>query len=114
MGVKQEEVLYTWFKDDDEDHCPKFIVLADHDSMSIVLAVRGTFSIKDVILDMVCKETPYLDGFTHEGILKGARKVWEEACDSVVSALNIHAGYGLVLTGHSLGAGVAVLITLEL
>ena len=65
-------------------------------------------------MDMVCEEAPYLDGFTHQGILTGARRVWVEACDSIISALNVHSGYNLVVTGHSLGAGVAVLITLEL
>lgn len=114
MGVSPEEVLFTWFKSKDEGLCPKFIVIVDNDTNSIVLAIRGTLSLKDVLLDMVCEETPYLDGFTHKGILTGARNVWAEACASVVSALNVNTGYGLAVTGHSLGAGVAILITLEL
>ena len=79
-----------------------------------MLAVRGTLSLKDVLMDMACEETAYLDGFTHKGILIGAQNVWEASCDKVLSALILYSGYNLVVTGHSLGAGVAVLITLEL
>jgi len=114
MGVTSEEVLLTGFKTDHEGLCPKFLVVADSETKSIVLAIRGTLSLKDVVLDMVCEETTYLDGFTHKGILTGARNVWTQACASVVSALNVNPGYSLIVTGHSLGAGVAVLIALEL
>ena len=114
MGVESDEVLLTGFKTDHEGLCPKFLVVADSETKTIVLSIRGTLSLKDVLLDMVCEETTYLDGFTHKGILTGAKNVWSQACASVVSALNINPGYSLVVTGHSLGAGVAVLITLEL
>ena len=114
MGVSPEEVLFVGFKTNNEGLCPKFVVVVDNETNSIVLAIRGTLSPKDVLLDMVCEETTYLDGFTHKGILTGARNAWTEACTSVVSALNMNPGFSLVITGHSLGAGVAVLITLEL
>jgi hypothetical protein len=79
-----------------------------------VLTIRGTFCFKDIILDIVCSEAPFLDGFAHEGILDGAMKVLEIVSGEIEAALIEHEGYKLVVCGHSLGAGTAELITLEL
>ena len=71
MGVDQEDVLFSWLADEDEvdknyerkvdkgiyltetnisiyfqEHCPKFLVLVDHETASVVLVIRGTFSFK--------------------------------------------------------------------
>ena len=72
MGIEPEYILFTKFEDDD-DLCPKFILLLDHEVKSVVLAIRGTYCLKDIVIDMVCDETPYFNGFAHKGILSGAR-----------------------------------------
>lgn len=110
-----QDVLLTWFRDENEGpHCPKFILFLDHDTKALVLVIRGTFSFKDIILDIVCSESPFLNGFAHEGILDGAMKILEIASDEIEAALNENEGYKLVVCGHSLGGGTAELITLEL
>ena len=114
MGVEPEDVVFAWCSDEGGDLCPKFIIIFDHESEAVILAVRGTFCLKDVILDMVCDDAPFLDGFTHRGIRKGAEQVWEKSSPALLAALALHPTYSLVLTGHSLGAGVAVLLALEL
>ena len=115
MGISADSILMVWFNDDeDEGHCPKFLLFLDHEVNSLVLAVRGTFSIKDAILDAVCDEVPFLDGFAHKGILVGAQRIITKVQNQIVSTLTEHAGYQLVVTGHSLGAGAAELITLDL
>ena len=115
MGVDQENVVLTWCRDEEDTGlCPKFIVLMDHESKAVVLAIRGTFCLRDVLLDMVCDDAPFLDGFAHKGIREGAEAVWAASCPALLSALALHPSYHLHLTGHSLGAGVAVLLALEL
>ena len=58
LDVDEEDILMTEFTDDDgEDMCPKFVLFIDHNSESLVLSVRGTKSIKDALLDMVCRLT---------------------------------------------------------
>ena len=113
MGIDPEDILLTKFEDDDV-LCPKFILLLDHEVKSVILAIRGTYCLKDIVIDMVCDETPYLNGFAHKGILSGAKKVLNEAHECLVNVLGDHPGYGLVMTGHSLGAGVAELVTMEI
>jgi hypothetical protein len=115
FGLESEEdLLYTWFSDDfDSDHCPKFAVLLDHNTRSVVLALRGTLSLHDVIIDIVCDDAEFLDGHAHRGILRGALKVISESGPVLKEALESNPGYRLMITGHSLGAGTAELVAME-
>lgn len=97
----------------EENYCPKFVFLIDHKSRKLILAVRGTKSFGDCLLDMVCDDSPFLTGHAHSGILRGARELWTLVSASVVSAFTLHPDYDLIVTGHSLGGGVAVLVTME-
>ena len=50
MGLTdQDQVLFTWFDNTVGDTCPNFIIFTDEQSKSIVLAIRGTFSLADVV-----------------------------------------------------------------
>jgi hypothetical protein len=45
---------------------------------------------------------------------QAAESLWEEAGPAARAALAAHAGYGLVLCGHSLGAGAAAVLAVLL
>jgi Lipase (class 3) len=55
----------------------------------------------------------FLSGFAHSGILRGSLKILHAARTDLTALLEKYQGYKLVVTGHSLGAGTAILITLE-
>ena len=81
-------MILTWFEDKEgDDHCPKFMIFTDHSTKSIVLAVRGTYSLADVIVDIICDEEKFLDGFAHRGILKGANRIMKESGETLKKAL---------------------------
>lgn len=114
LSIKERDILHTWFVDDDSGiHCPKFIVFNDHSRKSIVLAIRGTYSIRDIVMDIVSDSVPYLEGWAHKGILEGAKKILQESSNILKKALEENPQYSLVITGHSLGGGAAQLIALE-
>ena len=50
------DLLFTYFKSEDDEHCPRFAIIRDDETKSIVLAVRGTNSFTDVIIDLICDE----------------------------------------------------------
>ena len=102
MSVAEEDVIVCELQDDEgEGICPKFVFFVDHKSKSIVLTVRGTKSLRDALLDMVCDDVPFLGGTAHSGILKGAKKVWDLVADSVGEICSKYPEYRLVLTGKS-------------
>ena len=55
------------------------MIFIDDSSKSVVLAVRGTYSFSDVIVDILCDEDKFLDGYAHSGILKGANRIMKES-----------------------------------
>lgn len=78
-------------------------------------------SLHDVLVDLVCEQESFVAchedngehlGKTHKGFLAAARVLAAELHEHVAQALTENDGYGLVMTGHSLGAGVASLLTL--
>ena len=96
-----DKVIFTWFENKEgDDHCPKFMIFTDESSKSVVLAVRGTYSLSDVIVDVICDEEKFLDGYAHRGILKGANRIMKESGDILKEAL---AGdnYTLLILGAS-------------
>ena len=47
----------------------RFMIFVDHDSKNVVFAIRGTFAINDLVIDALCDEVPFLDGFAHRGMV---------------------------------------------
>ena len=114
MEIKVDDILYTWFDDNDEDHCPKFMLLLDHDLKSVVLVIRGTFSFNDIVMDVVCEEVEFQEGFAHKGFLDGSKVVLDKCHETLETAVSSFPGYGVVVCGHSMGGATAALVTMQL
>ncbi|KAH8555683.1 hypothetical protein BGW37DRAFT_478194 [Umbelopsis sp. PMI_123] len=100
-------------------------VTVDHAAEAVVLTCRGTLGLSDILTDLTCAYSEFTlpqtgpDGkerrFTaHGGMLGAAQllakqkgKVYRVICE----ALDRWPTYGLILCGHSLGAGVASLLS---
>ncbi|KAJ2497286.1 hypothetical protein GGH96_005211 [Coemansia sp. RSA 1972] len=108
-------------------HALVHYIAVDHATCSIVLACRGTLGISDLFIDMICEyETVQLprhvraagehaefrahSGMWHSALLLADSS--SEVFKEVAEALRLYPEYGLVITGHSLGGGVASLLTL--
>ncbi|XP_055703840.1 diacylglycerol lipase-beta-like isoform X2 [Phlebotomus papatasi] len=99
-----------------------FCVLADHDTKSIVITIRGSFSFRDIFTDLTADserfEAPGMppDSAAHRGMVAGVEQLMKRLRETNVldRAFTSHPEYSLVLTGHSLGAGVAILLGAKL
>ena len=111
---------------------PRHYVAVDHAARSIVVAVRGTSTVEDAATDLVC-EAAELRGVgwpaplpqrlpwpaagrpprAHEGMARHAAAL-DGALAPLLAELRKETGYGVVLTGHSMGAGVAVILALRM
>ena len=90
------------------------MVILDHATSSVVLVIRGTFSFKDVIMDVVCEDEEFLDGYAHGGFLQGSRMILNKCARFLEQSLRENFGYNLVICGHSMGGSVGIMITMEL
>lgn len=108
------------FEQDDHSfsHLPEYFISVDHEDKQIVITFRGTFAMVDVLTNLQCHSRPVeIDGVNIGDVHNG---MWEQAQayakpkntlhKTTANLLKYHAGYGLVLTGHSLGGGIACLL----
>ena len=96
-------------------HTLRHLVAIDHAHKEVVLALRGTFSLQEVVIDIASfSRENYCGGEAHEGMANMAERVWEVAGGTVVSLLEQHPNYTFIVTGHSLGGGTASLLTILL
>ncbi|XP_050533463.1 diacylglycerol lipase-beta [Daktulosphaira vitifoliae] len=95
-----------------------FFVALDHETSSIVISIRGSLSMRDVFTDLTAVvekldvEGVPPDSYAHKGMLHSAKYIKSELEDHniIEKALINFPEYNLVITGHSLGAGTAVLL----
>ncbi len=94
----------------------------DHQTSSIVVAIRGTLSGHDALTDLAAMTDPIsVEGLpvgwtAHRGMLQSASFVLRQlqSRETLKCALAQYPNYHLVITGHSLGAGAAVLLSILL
>ncbi|KAH7284902.1 hypothetical protein KP509_33G001800 [Ceratopteris richardii] len=90
---------------------PAYFIAIDNAKKCIVLSIRGTYAATDVLTDLQPHSEKFEGGFAHSGILSAARWILENECSKLQILLSDNPGYKLVLTGHSLGAGAACLLS---
>ncbi|XP_042636969.1 diacylglycerol lipase-beta [Orycteropus afer afer] len=119
-GLQYRDFIHISFHD--QVYELPFLVALDHRKESVVVAVRGTMSLQDVLTDLSAESEPLdlgaelQDCVAHKGIAQAARYVYRRLLnDGILSqAFSVAPEYRLVLVGHSLGAGAAALLALML
>lgn len=123
LGVSEKDLLYTFLalKEANNEPCPAFALVVDHDLKALVLTVRGTSSESDCLVDADCfgktwncEDCPDEKVLVHGGMNKAASEILEKVMQPLEAALIEFPDYFLFTTGHSLGAGTAEVITMHL
>eukprot|EP01083_Nonionella_stella_P271212 918944_1 len=117
-GLGGEDILHASFLGG-ISHVTYFVA-ADYKTSSVVVAIRGTESIPDVVTDANAIaeqiDPERLEGipgehYSHKGILDASYRITDEIMnnDVIQSFLANHSNWSIVFIGHSLGAGAAVI-----
>ena len=97
---------------------PGWMIAIDRERSAIVLAIRGTASLTDgLVHDLMCQDESFLTGVAHAGFASAAKAVASAVrprLKQLYMELPETTSFELIITGHSLGAGVAGLLTLLL
>ncbi|KAI8342199.1 hypothetical protein EDC96DRAFT_449703 [Choanephora cucurbitarum] len=97
---------------------PSYFVSYDRAHEAVVLGIRGTWSLYDCITDLVCEYRPWKGGLVHSGILASAQWFFTRIIPQIflyVSEQTESSGRpvsSFIITGHSLGAGTAAVLTM--
>ena len=83
-------------------------------SPRIVASIRGTASALDAMRDLIINPSPLYGGMVHSGMRDEANEVITKLKPLIDKTLLQYPDYGVVFTGHSLGAGAASIATLIL
>ncbi|KAK9074892.1 hypothetical protein SSX86_003211 [Deinandra increscens subsp. villosa] len=97
-------------------HAPPYLIYLDHSRRQIVLAIRGLNLKKEsdykLLLNNRLGRQMFDGGYVHHGLLKSAIWVLDEEAEGLKRLwVENGSGYGMVFVGHSLGSGVAALMT---
>jgi hypothetical protein len=105
IGVPAEDiVLIDVDYDGDTNHLRHFVAL-DHEHGKIVLSIRGTFSLQEIVVDVAGFSRDFCGGEGHSEIATMAERVWTVAGPTIQTLQKTHPNYEFIVTGHSLGAG---------
>ena len=133
--VRAEDIKYLQFKE--SLNSTPFAVVVDHEWKSVVVSIRGTVSLEDLLTDVTLSpkelsahgEQYGFDGnqrFCHRGVLSRVERIYADIKANVnLNELLQNAWienpeqkskdlYALRITGHSLGAACAAILTLFL
>ncbi|XP_056017881.1 diacylglycerol lipase-beta-like isoform X2 [Ostrea edulis] len=96
-----------------------FYVAIDRAHQTVVVSIRGTLSLKDAVTDMSAENDPLEmleNAKGHRGILQAAKYIKEQLQTKGIleTAFQQVQGAGLMICGHSLGAGAAAMLALLL
>lgn len=99
-----------------QGRAPAYLIYVDHEAHDIVLAFRGLNLAKEsdyaVLLDNKLGQAMFDGGYVHNGLLKSATWLITAESDTLKDLIEKNASYTLTFAGHSLGSGVAALLTL--
>ena len=129
VGIPVDNIILSSFTEGESSfHSEKMspivnFISIDDDAKAVILTCRGTLGLSDILTDLTCEYEDIAvqggkpDGVyqAHSGMLASAIRLKDPKSTihaTLRQALETRPDYGLVVTGHSLGGGVAALLAI--
>jgi sn1-specific diacylglycerol lipase len=128
-GLNEEDVVYVQLNSG--FHQNPYCIVLDHEWQSVVVSIRGTFSLEDCVTDVLIDPEPLealgvefgfnaANQYCHGGVLASVRNVYRDLHrhkllqQLLLGEDALYPNYTLRLTGHSLGAATCTLLSFML
>jgi sn1-specific diacylglycerol lipase len=122
-GLSESDLVYAQFEN--RFSLVPYCILLDHDHTLVILSIRGSLSLEDCVTDTLVQPQPLDDvgvqfgfdakgEFCHAGVLACFENIVEDLRRHGLLEqllLDEYPNYELRIVGHSLGAGVATLLS---
>jgi hypothetical protein len=89
---------------------PCFYVVYDEQRNALVVAIRGTFSLHDIMTDLSGEYVPFMNGFAHSGFLQAALWIRDHYFDKLREWMEVYSAKSIFIVGHSLGAAIGSIL----
>ena len=132
-GIEPDHIVLQ--SEEESFYHPGYMLIVDHLKKDIVVSLRGTMNCCDVVTDLTCEHMPCSDfadipgiidaksfqyaefsseeiHYAHEGFYRAALNLDVILRPEIYALCEQYPDYSLLLCGHSLGAGVASLLTI--
>ncbi|PVU88377.1 hypothetical protein BB559_005594 [Furculomyces boomerangus] len=111
LDMKKENMLGYNFLDD-KVYIPGFFVAYDEKYNSMVLSIRGTANMDDLVSDLSVENVPWEGGYIHKGVKLMAYWLFINVLPHVLSHAKKRKVVNIFFVGHSLGGAVATALNL--
>ncbi|XP_046382203.2 diacylglycerol lipase-beta-like isoform X4 [Haliotis rufescens] len=119
-GISDQDLVYVSFHNKFKEI--PFYVAVDREHKSVVISIRGTLSLEDALVDLSAEGMPIdIEGvenaYVHGAMLDCANYIKDrlDTLQLLTKAFDLLPGCSrLVIVGHSLGAGVAAILSILL
>jgi hypothetical protein len=112
VGIPEDDMAVLDVDYDGDSMHLRYFVAVDHSRKKVVLAIRGTFSLSEIICDVAAFTRPFCGGEAHSEMATVTERTWAVVGPTIVHLLEDNPGYEVVFVGHSLGAGCAALLNI--
>ncbi|CAA7399057.1 unnamed protein product [Spirodela intermedia] len=115
-GVNPKWVLRRRTYEETRGRAPPYLIYLDHRNSDIVVAIRGLNLGKEsdyaILVDNRLGKKQIYGGYVHNGLLKASAWILDVEGEMLKESLAEYPDYTLTFAGHSLGSGVAALLTM--
>ncbi|KNC56138.1 uncharacterized protein AMSG_02153 [Thecamonas trahens ATCC 50062] len=95
-------------------NAPGYMIVNDPNRKEILVVMRGTNNLNDVLTDISAAAVNAYGGEVHEGFYQSTQWFLRKRKKTILKLLDRNPGYMLKVTGHSLGGATAAMIALDL
>lgn len=87
-----------------------FFITDSKELDTIFITCRGTYCFKDCLVDMKAEAAEFQNGLLHKGVYKTSKALYATIFPYINEVFNNNSDKKFIITGHSLGGGVAAAV----